>query len=588
MKKNLEVSQQESISSYMEDSLHAEFLNAFQGGEWKRSENILEQLMDTYPLENELRQLQQDLQLKVAVDEIEQVDVKQDRKDYRKKLLMMIVGAGLSVLILVVGYDLSSSWLNTKRALAEENFQQLSQNITLNRKFSDSQSLVQGERYSQALSLLQDIYRIDPSYPNIVSSLAEAKALVAIDTVYQEAMSLIGQGEGLAALEILQEIAVDTPFFKDIEAQISILEREYILVGLISQGNKAYNDERWINAIEFYEQAFTIDSSLDASGIEERLFKSYIRGAEVILTSEELSLEDLELAEDYFRKSLSLRPQSREALERRADVNESISGLLASGYIRAAQSFLVDQADSFAALDAASVYFGKALSLNPDAAEIRLQYNLARRYLSAASKFGNGLWSDAIEDLEFVVSSDRMYAAGTAEQMLYEAYGARGNSFLAVGEYEAALDDFEQAVLIARQDPDVSLRLFEAQINIAYALGRSGNHRDAVFLYKAAIFESGIKRELTEDDEELKNAIFEAERAATRRDYQAAYVWYSDALRGNTDIFFIYRHTVVEGDYLAKLARQYNSTIQAIIEANNLIYPYYLLQGQVLLIPSIK
>ena len=107
-------------------------------------------------------------------------------------------------------------------------------------------------------------------------------------------------------------------------------------------------------------------------------------------------------------------------------------------------------------------------------------------------------------------------------------------------------------------------------------------------LYQAAIDESNFIEQLADENEELASALLEGERAAARRDYRSAFVWYSDALRGNTEVYSLERYTVEDGDYLAQLARRFNSTVQAIIEANNLPYPYYIIPGQILLIPTIK
>ncbi|MEK6256187.1 MAG: LysM peptidoglycan-binding domain-containing protein [Chloroflexota bacterium] len=579
------IGQESEISSYLEDGLYDGFIASFQRGEWKESEAKLEKLIEKYPLENELRYLHHDLTIRSGIDENEHDDDIQDLKDRTKKIITWTSASVAGIVVIAMIYGLSASWLKEKREVAEATVQQIALEISLNTKYQDSRAFIQGDKFNEALSLLRSIEESDPNFPGLEDALAQAESLVATNDRYEEAMDLKLAGEGISALEIFREIVVESPFFKDIEAQIRELERDYELGEMLAQGEAAFNDERWIDAINYFEGALAIDADIN---IKDMLFDSYIHGAESILISEDLSLEDLELAETYFRNSLSLKPQNREALDRRANVNDSIAGLLSTGYIQAAQNFLVDHADSLNALDQATVYFGKALSINPDGAEIRLQYNLARRFLSAESKFRNGAWSDAIDDLEFVFASDSDYANGTAEQMLYEAYGARGNSYLVVGDFGAALDDFQQAALIAGEDPDSALRLFEAQINVAYALGRLGKHRDAVGLYEAALVESGFKSQLTEEDAELSAALLEGERAAIRRDYRSAYVWYSDALRGNTSVFSLVRHTVGEDEYLSQIARQYNSTVQAIIEANNLVYPYYLLPGQILLIPSIK
>lgn len=586
LEENLENETQ--YNSYLDDPIYDGFLVAYQKGEWEKCAKDMALLLKRYPLENELRHLQHDLQMRTRMDAHELVEHKLDKTATRKRFIKRLGIGALAVVVIGAILFVSAGWLQDQRQKAEEIARQLNQDISLSSKFTDASSLLQAERYIEALDLFEEIESIDPEFPNLADALVEARHLSEIEGTYQNALELIDQGEGLEALGILQAIALDQPYFKDVDQLINQLQKDYLLDGFLSEAEIEYEEENWIAAIENFESAFAIDPDLDVPGVEDKLFDSYIRGAELILTSPDLSLEDLETAEKYFRNSLSLRPQNREALERRADVNESISGLLAAGYVRAAQSFLIENSDSIAAMENASEYFGRALSLNPEAAEVQLQYKLARSYLAAARDFSNGLWSESINDLEYIYTQDRTYANGTAEQMLYEAYGARGNNNIAVGNFEAALDDFEQAVAIAQEDPDVILRLFEARINVAYALGRIGQHRDAVALYQDALDDSGVRDKAFENDPDLWDAIQQAEAAAARRDYRSAFVWYSDSLRGSSEVYFIYHHTVEEGDYLALLARQYNSTIQAIIEANNLTYPYFLFIDQILLIPSLR
>jgi tetratricopeptide (TPR) repeat protein len=328
-----------------------------------------------------------------------------------------------------------------------------------------------------------------------------------------------------------------------------------------------------------------LDPSYEPNVIDERLFNAYINAAQDTVTEDTESLEAINIAEEYFRKALALRPQDPEIMFKRELVRETVKSRLFRSYMNAAQLALTDQADSLEALANAEAYFNKALELRPDDSEVITQQALAESYLRAQDDFSQGRWTDVISELEYVYVEDRDYAGGTARQTLYEAYMSRGDSFMVIGEYESGLADFQQAALLAEQDPGSKVRLFEAQTHMAESQGALGNYEAAVQIYRTAIDEASLTEADLEERQDLLAQLDSADSYANRRNYRSAFREYREAARRVTFLLPNVTYVVQSGDYLTSLASRYHTTVDAIAQANGLDFTKKITIGQELVIP---
>jgi tetratricopeptide (TPR) repeat protein len=253
--------------------------------------------------------------------------------------------------------------------------------------------------------------------------------------------------------------------------------------------------------------------------------------------------------------------------------------------VNAARETLIDQPDSLKALEIAEGYFRKALTLRPQDSEIKAERELARLYLTAQEDFSNGRWSEVIEALEAVYIVDPEYALGTAQQTLYDAYVARGESKVADGEYDAALNDFQRSIALADQDSDAVLRLYESQIRTAEVLGIIGNYQVAVGHYQVAVEIGGLKRRSARDNPTLIALLQDAEYYTNQGNFGMAYERYHQAVKFADTTQTTVTHVVKEGEYLTMLASRYDSTVRAIALANGITNANLIYVGQELIIP---
>ncbi len=577
-----------TAESHLNDPLFQSAMNYMQSGEWETGLEELDQVVENHPLEAELRGLRQEMQLRAHIDEDEREDLARE-----KRQRFMSWGVRLVVLVLVIGLGFwgvstYSSWIRGQIVSAGQVLDNEAQVLELAVKFRNAQDLLQAGKPGEAKTLLEEVAAANPGYPGLEEELAQTEMKIVLETKYNEAMGLINLNNMSGALDILVEIEAEEPFYRDVSLRISEIKSQSLIGDILTQADRAYEAEEWATAASKYETVRALDPSYEPNVIDERLFNAYINAAQEAVSEDTESLEAINIAEEYFRKALALRPQNPEIMFKRQLVRETVKSRLFRSYVNAAQLALTEQADSLEALANAETYFNKALELRPDDPEVITQQALAESYLRAQDYFGQGRWADVISELEYVYAEDRDYAAGTARQTLYEAYMGRGNSFMVIGEYESGLADFQQAALLAEQDPESKVRLFEAQIHMAEAQGAVGNYEGAVLIYRTAIDDAELAEADLEERQDLLVKIESAESYADRRNYRSSFKLFREAGRRVLFLYPSVTHVVQSGDYLTSLASRYHTTVDAIAQANDLDFSKKITIGQELVIPVLK
>jgi len=207
------------------------------------------------------------------------------------------------------------------------------------------------------------------------------------------------------------------------------------------------------------------------------------------------------------------------------------------------------------------------------------------RVVSGQDNLLNSAYGGAIEDMEFVLSQDLGYANGAARQTLYEAFVARGDSAMAIGDFDSALEDFQRAAVIANEDPSSKGRLYEIQMRIAETHGLLGDYETAVRLYQAAIIFGDLEARAQQYSSAMAAALASADQYASQGNLREAFRSYREAVTWASQVFDVVLHVVTSDDYLSQLALDYNSTVNLIAKTNNLANPNIIIPGQELLIP---
>jgi tetratricopeptide (TPR) repeat protein len=571
----------DTATSYQDDAEYNKMMNLFQGGDWRKGFVLLNTLKESYPSElPELRSLQREMQVRASIDAYEEFDQSANRRrKFLKYSLRIVLGVVLFIAIFYV-LNTYSSWLQDKVAIAQDQVAEEMRIYSLNAKYQSAQQLLASMRGQEALVLLQEIKTADPTYPGLEDAIQTGDKIQQLNMDYEKAMQLKASGKVDEALAILQEM----PNYRDVSLQIREIQRQYDLGALLAKGDEAVRQGDWLTAIEQYEDLRNRDAFYQRNNLEERLYNAYLNAAKSILEEQPDSLEALQTAQSYFAKALALRPQDPKVFEELTIARDTVADRLVNKFLDLAKKALTGNADSLAALKKAEEYYSQAQAIRPNDLAIVMQRQMAQTYIQAMADFNKKRWDPAIKALRSIYEQDVDFAEGTARQALYDALIARGDEFILNGRLQSALTDYQEAVTIAQLRPDSLLRLFESQVRVGNALGIMGSYETAVFQYRSALEQANILENLVLDPQ-LDRTLTTAESNAIRGKYKYAYTLYRDAMDEIIKILPTVEHTITDNDYLARLAKQYNTTVAAILAANGLTDPSQIQYGDKIIIP---
>jgi tetratricopeptide (TPR) repeat protein len=531
---------------HMNDPLFNSALKFLQQGDWDKGLVQLDQLILQYPLDHKLRAIRQEMQMRARMDQDEVQDLTIERRRRFTRFATRFWVLVLVVLLIVAGYGTVSNFISENIESARQTFEDEILVIEQSAKLRDAQALIRADRPEEALVLLEELVNEGAQFPELEPTIAQARGASSLLARYFEGLQQLQQENWISAQAIFEKILDEDPTFRDVPILLADMERYAFIDEILWTSNQHFDAGEWAEAVEGYESIRALDSEYQTQAIEDKLF---------------------------------------------------------SGYVNAAKASLVDQADSLQALEIAEKYFRKALALRPQDPDVKSERELAHLYLKAQNDFNQGLWGEVISGLEIINIERPDYALGTARQTLYEAYKSRGDVWMEKGDYELATEDYQRASLLASQDPEAKLRLYEAHLKIAEVEGTQGNFETAVFHYRTAIDLGDLRNTLLNGNAIQATAFAEAEKAAEEGGFSTAYEEYRRALGiipGNACLSIgtyqeavniaiarerMVTHIVEAGEYLTMLANRYRSTVCAIVVANELSDPDVIILGQELLIP---
>jgi tetratricopeptide (TPR) repeat protein len=574
--------------SYMDSPAFQEAMGHFRIGRWEEGLLKLNEVEKKFPMATDLRSIRQEMEVRARISEYE---VEENKHNRRKNLGKFATKLVLSLLvIIVVGFAIStySKWIQGQWAKTQSDITESWQQVQLGVEYRNAQQLLSAGKSEEALAAFQAIEEQNPNYPGISDSIAQAQALKDVEVEYSQAMNLLQLGDSAQALDILQKISQKMPNYRDVSLQIKSLQSQTEMTAIFDQAEQAFSEGRYDDAITNYESLRIMDPSFQTKNIEENLFQSYIKAAQALLLTPVPTHDTLTKIDEYFSKALSLKPMDRDALAARTQVRMIIEDSMINDYVNQAQAALASAPDSLEAQQSAQHFLSLALSVRDNDPNVLLQYRLAQTFIQAVNNFSSSKWDSVIQELEYVIEQQAGYASGTALQTLYDAYIARGSDYIASGEYALALDDFQRAAVLAQQLSDSEPLSFEAQIMIGEAQGLLNHYQQAVLIYQDAINTIGLRARITDLQNTLTDSLIYADYLAQAGDYQSAFYAYEKLISNRVKAYDqSVVVTVKNDDYISMLAHRYNTTVAAILSANNMNNQPRLTPGTQLIIPTL-
>ena len=574
--------------SYMESDAFHEAMGYFRVGKWGEGFSKLDEVESKFPSSPDLRAVRQEMEIRSRISEYELEENKQKKRQNLIKYGLWIFVALLLISGSVFGIYTYSGSIREQWARTQANIEQNWQQAQLGVEFHNAQQLLSAGNSDEAVKAFELIKAKNPDFPGVSEAINQAQALKDVETQYMQAMNLLQVGDSAQALAILQKISVNIPNYRDVSLQIKDLQSKTELNSFLQQADQAFTEGRYEDAVSSYESIRIMDPTYETTIVNENLFQSYIEAAQDLLSNPVPTLDNLKAVDNYFSQALAIKPLDREALAARTQVRTYIEDGIINDYVSQAQSALANAPDSIEAQQSAESFLSKALLVRSKDPSVLFQFQLAQTYLQAINDFNAGKWDSVVDQMEYVIQQEAGYANGTAAQTLYDTYITRGSDYIAAGEYSLALDDFQRASVLAQQLSDSAPLSFEAQVMIAEAQGLLNHYQQAVQIYQEALTTIGLRNRILVLQGSLAESLSNADYLASTGDFQSAFYAYRNLIRNRVKAYD--QSTVVtvkNGDYLSMLARRYNTTVAAILSANDMNNQPRLTLDTQLIIPTL-
>jgi len=564
------------------DPEYLDLIHAFQNGDFVKCQEVLSELDERYPDHPALLKFKENLQLKMMIRTNEDKNKKVRNKEKVKTSVNFIIFTVAALLIVSAVFYFSFKYFNNQ--IAEK--QKIQESYTLNSMANQAEQLLLVGNPQPAAAIIENMREINPDYDRLPALEEEVDLLLRMEAKYQEAESQLEAGNPDEALALLQEIQEESPGLWDVSQQIEAIEIDNQISKLLAEGSSAYQNEDWDTVISSYEGALILDPQLSDPLITEQLLQGYLKKIISMLEDDSATIEDIEAAEQYYRKAVALIPQSKEYANERENLQEASSNLLQLKFVQTAKDMLSDSNQTITSVKKAVSYLTKAANIDSKNSALQIDLNNAEYYQVAFQDFLDMNWASSITNLKKIMESDPNFAGGNSATLLYEAYSALGEQYYSAGFYSDALNNFEQAELVAWDDTENVLKLFQVQINIGDTYGKLRDYENAVsyYLYALNVIDITSHTEMTT----IINLMAQATYWDAMGDYDSAYTALQEVLQGIDEVYTTNEIEISDGACLAFFADDNLSTIDAILEANNLPKNMVINYGRQLIVPSIQ
>ena len=564
------------------DPDYLEVMRLFQNGDFLKCRDTLDKLFERYPENPILLKFEEGLQLKLVIWRMEGKNKKDQKKEKVRTSFSFILL--IIVVLLVASTVIYFTYHYFNNQIIEE--QQSQEAITLDGMADQAEQLILVGNPQLAATIVENIRGINPDYEGLSSLTSEVDLLLQMDAKYQEALSFLEAGNTDEALRLFYEIQEERPGLWDVTQQIEAIETENQISILLADGNAAYLQEDWDSVISAYESALALDPQLDNPQLTEQLLQGYLKKLITMLQEDNVSIDDIDIAEKYYRKAVALIPQDKEFVNERQNLEEVSGNLLQIKYVQTAEEILGDINQNLTTVNMAVSYLSKAASIDKNNSTLQVETTIAGYYQAAFQDFLDKDWVSSITNLKKVMESDPSFAGGNTAILLYEAYSALGQQYFSAGFYSDALNNFEQAEIIAWDDNENVLKLFQVQLFIGDTYGVLGDYQNAVSYYLYALNSIDItsRVEMTAVNTFVEQATY----WNAIGDYNSAYTALQEALQKIGPLYETSQEAIADGACLAFFAEEYHSTINAILEANDLPQNMVINFGRLLTVPSIQ
>lgn len=234
------------------DPDYEQLLTAYQAGDFKRCEHLIEALIEKYPGHPALFKFREELTMKLSIKDLNKTIEKEEKKIKRMSAFSVVLVGMISILLIIVTLFLSLIFFSgTLSSPDPANLEPTEMPLAaeLELLYNQADALLQSGQPGQVERIIEIFLDINPEYPNLDELQTRFQTMLRLEAQYQEASNLVEAGELSEALELFKSIEAEHPGLWDVRQQIETIEEALQIETFLNDDNFAYHNENWLVSI---------------------------------------------------------------------------------------------------------------------------------------------------------------------------------------------------------------------------------------------------------------------------------------------------------------------------------------------------
>ncbi len=566
---------------------YQKLLALFQKAEFSKCRKLLDHLQERYPNHPLLADFRDELDMKLSVKDLSAKIKKAETHERRKATFNLGLFAMIGTIVVLFSFLISLFYFGSQNFVQHE-AQTPTQTpiLQVSQLYNQADNLLRVGQPSNVVEIIERIKTLDPDNQDLNDLITRTEVLLALEAQYHSALKLISENNHSEALEILLDIEKQSPGLWDVKQNITALEKNLRVKQLLIDAESAYQSQNWALVINDYESALEIDPTVSSLQINKKLLEAYLNQIILITETEGATIQEIELAEKYYRRAAAIIPQSPNFAEEREALQEVRRNLLEVKYSLIANNHLAASTQTAHTIELAISNLRRAAAISQENNGMQANLDNAAQYQAAFYHFINLHWTNAIEILQPMVNTDPGYAGGNAAALLYESYYALSREHHTVGNYQDAVVLLEQANALVWEGHNNLAKRFQTQVLLGDTFAKLEEFEQAVTHYKSAlrVIQSNIDLDRFSN---ITDSLAAADSLSSAGNFENAMIAYQEILKDPLYFFSLKEIEILKDNCLALIAHHHSSTLDLMHQANHLTGTMVLTEDRTMLAPML-
>lgn len=292
---------QRAVSGPVEgDPRHKAAMEQMQKGDWAKAAVMLRTLVNDYPDDNNLQLLVAEAEFKSEID----ADWGETVKGRKLAISPIRVLAKLAVALAAVAFTVGGLYFY--RNVVLPNQAATAEAVELQARVDEADYALQAGQYEKAIAYFESLLEDSPDNGEYQTGLDKARAQLALETEYQDAVELLDTGNIEDARLRLTALENKAPGYRDVQLRLAQISASGEVKKLFETAALAYEFNKWQQAAQLYDQIRQIESDFESELVTQRLIETSLLAGKAIVSEQPTSPTDLDEAQQLFRKVLTL------------------------------------------------------------------------------------------------------------------------------------------------------------------------------------------------------------------------------------------------------------------------------------------